>query len=156
MMLCCCVFGLIVCFEDKVVKIEQVVKVSIDKNFFLSCYILLVGEFILIINVMIFDGIGNKIDKGMVYFVDGKIVEIGEMLLVLDGVCIIDGQGKWVMLGIIDVYSYFGVYLNFFMYFYFDGNEIVKFVIVNVWVEYLVWLQDFGFGWVFVGGVMLL
>ena len=153
MMLCCCAFWLTACSEDKAAKTEQAAKVSIDKNPFPSRYTPLAGEPTLITNVTILDGIGNKIDKGMVYFADGKIVEIGETLSVPDGVRTIDGQGKWVTPGIIDVHSHLGVYPNPSTHSHSDGNEIVKPVTANVWAEHSVWPQDPGFGRALAGGV---
>lgn len=110
-------------------------KVIINENLYLSMYMFIVGKLMLIINVIIFDGIGNKIDKGVVLFFDGKIVGLsimlfGELLFVFDNVVVIDGEGKWVMFGIIDNYSYLGVYFFFLIKFYFDGNEMISFVIV--------------------------
>lgn len=71
--------------------------------------------------------------------VDGKVVEVVEDIFVFDGVIVIDVSGKWVMLGIIDNYFYFGVYLSLSVSVYGDGNEISVVVIVEVWVEYGIW-----------------
>ena len=65
---CCCALLLSACAEDKADKAEQSPKVTIDKNPFPSKYTPLPGAPTVITGVTILDGIGNKIDNGMVYF----------------------------------------------------------------------------------------
>ena len=153
---CCCALLLSACAEDKADKAEQSPKVTIDKNPFPSQYTPLPGAPTVITGVTILDGIGNKIDKGMVYFTNGKIAAIGEALDVPAEATVIDGSGKWVTPGIIDVHSHLGVYPNPSTHSHSDGNEIVKPVTANVWAEHSVWPQDPGFGRALAGGVTAL
>ncbi|PRO72885.1 amidohydrolase [Alteromonas alba] len=153
---CCCALLLSACAEDKADKAEQSPKVTIDKNPFPSQYTPIPGAPTVITGVTILDGIGNKIDNGMVYFTDGKIAAIGENLDVPAEATVIDGTGKWVTPGIIDVHSHLGVYPNPSTHSHSDGNEIVKPVTANVWAEHSVWPQDPGFGRALAGGVTAL
>lgn len=156
MLLCCCALWLTACSEDKDANTEQAAKVSIDSNPFPSRYTPVAGAPTLITNVTVLDGVGNKIDNGMVYFADGKIVAVGENLSVPDNVQTIDGTGKWVTPGIIDVHSHLGVYPNPSTHSHSDGNEVVKPVTANVWAEHSVWPQDPGFGRALAGGITAL
>lgn len=153
---CCCALLLSACAEEKAEQAEQAPKVSIDKNPFPSRYTPLPGEPTVITGVTILDGIGNKIDNGMIYFTDGKIAAIGETLDIPAGATVIDGSGKWVTPGIIDVHSHLGVYPNPSTHSHSDGNEMVKPVTANVWAEHSVWPQDPGFGRALAGGVTAL
>ena len=153
---CCCALLLSACAEDKADKAEQSPKVTIDENPFPSQYTPLPGAPTVITGVTILDGIGNKIDNGMVYFTDGKIAAIGENLDVPAEATVIDGTGKWVTPGIIDVHSHLGVYPNPSTHSHSDGNEMVKPVTANVWAEHSVWPQDPGFGRALAGGVTAL
>jgi imidazolonepropionase-like amidohydrolase len=153
---CCCALLLSACAEDKADKAEQSPKVTIDKNPFPSQYTPIPGAPTVITGVTILDGIGNKIDNGMVYFTDGKIAAIGENLDVPAEATVIDGTGKWVTPGIIDVHSHLGVYPNPSTHSHSDGNEMVKPVTANVWAEHSVWPQDPGFGRALAGGVTAL
>ena len=129
---------------------------TIDENPFPSQYTPLPGAPTVITGVTILDGIGNKIDNGMVYFADGKIAAVGESLDIPAGATVIDGTGKWVTPGIIDVHSHLGVYPNPSTHSHSDGNEMVKPVTANVWAEHSVWPQDPGFGRALAGGVTAL
>lgn len=153
---CCCALLLSGCGQEKAPETEQDAKVSINNNPYPSQYTPLDGEPTLITGVTILDGVGNKIEQGMVYFADGKIVAVGESIDVPDGVTTIDGTGKWVTPGIIDVHSHLGVYPNPSTHSHSDGNEAVKPVTAGVWAEHSVWPQDPGFGRALAGGVTAL
>ena len=153
---CCCALLLSACAEDKADKAEQSPKVTIDKNPFPSQYTPLPGAPPVITGVTILDGIGNKIDNGMVYFTNGKIAAIGENLDIPAEATVVDGTGKWVTPGIIDVHSHLGVYPSPSTHSHSDGNEAIKPVTANVWAEHSVWPQDPGFGRALAGGVTAL
>ena len=153
---CCCALLLSACAEDKADKAEQSPKVTIDKNPFPSQYTPLPGAPTVITGVTILDGIGNKIDNGMVYFTNGKIAAIGENLDIPAEATVVDGTGKWVTPGIIDVHSHLGVYPSPSTHSHSDGNEAIKPVTANVWAEHSVWPQDPGFGRALAGGVTAL
>lgn len=135
---------------------EQAEKVSIDSNPFPSTYTPIEGQPTVITNVTVIDGIGNKIDNGMVYFADGKIQAVGKDVDYPDGATVIDGQGKWVTPGIIDNHSHLGVYPSPGIGSLSDGNEMTKPVTPGVWAEHSVWPQDAGFARALAGGVTTL
>ncbi|MDC8831756.1 amidohydrolase [Alteromonas gilva] len=155
-LVCCCAVLLSACGDDNAAQKEQAAKVTIDKNPFPSQYQPLESRPVAITGVTILDGVGNKIENGTVYFADGKIVAVGSDVDVPADVETIDGTGKWVTPGIIDVHSHLGVYPNPSTKSHSDGNEMVKPVTANVWAEHSVWPQDPGFGRALAGGVTAL
>ncbi|WP_156351520.1 amidohydrolase [Sphingomonas sp. Leaf25] len=103
------------------------------------------GQPTLVTNVTILDGEGGRINGGSVLFRDGKIVEVGQTITPAAGVTVIDGQGKWVTPGIIDVHSHLGDYPSPGVDAHSDGNEMTGPVTAEVWAEHSVWPQDPGF-----------
>ena len=99
----------------------------------------------LVTNVTIFDGEGGRIDNGSVLFADGEIVELGQNVAAPDGATVIDGAGKWVTPGIIEVHSHLGNYPSPSVEAHSDGNEVTGPVHPDVWAEHGVWPQDPGF-----------
>ncbi len=65
----------------------------------------------------------------------------------------VDGTGKWVTPGIIDVHSHLGVYPSPGASAHSDGNEMTQPVTADVWAEHSVWPQDPGFLTALAGGV---
>lgn len=102
------------------------------------------GRPTLITNVTVLDGEGARIDRGQVLFRDGRIVAVGQSLNA-DGADVIDGQGKWVTPGIIDVHSHLGDYPSPGVDAHSDGNEATNPITAEVWAEHSVWPQDPGF-----------
>ncbi|MDE0879073.1 MAG: amidohydrolase [Sphingomonas bacterium] len=100
----------------------------------------------LVTNVTIFDGEGARIDRGQVLFADGKIVAIGQSVDVPAGVTTIDGTGKYLTPGIVDIHSHLGDYPSPSVRALSDGNEATGPVTADVWAEHSVWPQDPGFG----------
>ena len=117
-----------------------------DHDPYPSTYRAYPGRATLVTNVTIYDGEGGRIDRGSVLFRDGKIVEVGQSIAPADGVTVIDGQGKWVTPGIIDVHSHLGDYPSPGVEAHSDGNEMTGPVTADVWAEHSVWPQDPGFG----------
>ena len=99
----------------------------------------------LVRNVTIFDGEGGRIENGMALFADGKIVEIGQTIEVPANATVIDGAGKYLTPGIIDVHSHLGDYPSPQIQALSDGNEATDPVTAEVWAEHSVWPQDPGF-----------
>ena len=102
----------------------------------------------LVRNVTIYDGEGGRIEHGSVLFVDGKIKSLGGAMADSDlpaGTTIIDGTGKWVTPGIIDIHSHLGDYPSPAVQAHSDGNEATSPVRPEVWAEHSVWPQDPGF-----------
>jgi imidazolonepropionase-like amidohydrolase len=111
---------------------------------FPSTYRAYPGRPTLITNVTVLDGEGGRVDNGQVLFRDGKIVAVGQNLDA-GGADVIDGQGKWVTPGIIDIHSHLGDYPSPSVDALSDGNEATAPVTAEVWAEHSVWPQDPGF-----------
>ncbi|WP_422921357.1 amidohydrolase [Sphingomonas donggukensis] len=99
----------------------------------------------LVRNVTIFDGEGGRIDGGSALFADGKIVAIGQSVDAPAGATVIDGAGKVLTPGIIDIHSHLGDYPSPGVQANSDGNEATGPVTADVWAEHSVWPQDPGF-----------
>ena len=100
----------------------------------------------LVRNVTVFDGEGNRIDNGAALFADGKVVAVGQTLDAPAGATVIDGQGKYLTPGIVDIHSHLGDYPSPGVQAHSDGNEATAPVTADVWAEHSVWPQDPGFG----------
>ena len=118
---------------------------SYSRNPYPSTYHPYPGVPTLVTNVTIYDGEGGRIDNGSVLFADGKIVELGQSLTAPDGATVIDGAGKWVTPGVIDIHSHLGDYPSPGVEANSDGNEVTGPVHPDVWAEHSVWPQDPGF-----------
>lgn len=99
----------------------------------------------LVTHVTIFDGEGGRIEDGSVLFADGKIVQLGQNIAAPAGATIIDGTGKTLTPGIIDIHSHLGDYPSPGVNANSDGNEATGPVTADVWAEHSVWPQDPGF-----------
>jgi imidazolonepropionase-like amidohydrolase len=100
----------------------------------------------LVTNVTVYDGEGGRIERGSVLFADGKVVAVGQGLTAPAGATVIDGTGKWVTPGIVDIHSHLGDYPSPGVQALSDGNEATDPVTADVWAEHSVWPQDPGFG----------
>ncbi len=99
-----------------------------------------------ITNATIFDGEGGRIDGGTVVLADGKVQAVGPAGTAIPaGATTIDGTGKWVTPGVIDVHSHLGDYPSPAVEAHSDGNEATDPVTPGVWAEHSVWPQDPGF-----------
>jgi imidazolonepropionase-like amidohydrolase len=87
---------------------------------------------------------------------DGRIVGVGPHLDAPAGARIVDGHGRWLTPGIIDVHSHLGVYPSPAVSGNSDGNEMTSPVTANVWAEHSVWPVDPGFDTALAGGVTTL
>ena len=99
----------------------------------------------LVTNVTIFDGEGGRIDNGQALFADGKVVAVGQTVEAPAGATTIDGTGKVLTPGIIDIHSHLGDYPSPGVEANSDGNEATGPVTAEVWAEHSVWPQDPGF-----------
>lgn len=103
------------------------------------------GAATLVTNVTVLDGEGGRIEGGSVLFRDGKIVAVGQNLARDADVTVIDGQGKYLTPGVIDIHSHLGDYPSPGVPAHSDGNEATSPVTADVWAEHSVWPQDPGF-----------
>ncbi|WP_326523509.1 amidohydrolase [Sphingomonas sp.] len=99
----------------------------------------------LVRNVTVYDGEGGRIENGQVLFAGGKIVAVGQSVETPAGATVIDGTGKWVTPGVIDIHSHLGDYPSPSVSAHSDGNEATSPVTADVWAEHSVWPQDPGF-----------
>ena len=107
----------------------------------------------LIRNATVLTGTGTRLDEADVLIADGRISAVGPGLQALAGTREVDGHGKWITPGIIDVHSHLGVYPSPGVQAHSDGNEATGPVTANVWAEHAVWPQDPGFAAALEGGV---
>ncbi len=110
----------------------------------------------LIRGATVFDGAGVELANADVLMRDGRIVGVGPGLEAGEGVTVIDGRGRFVTPGIIDVHSHVGVYPSPGIDATSDGNEATQPNTAEVWAEHSVWPQDPGFGRAVAGGITTL
>jgi len=96
----------------------------------------------LIRNATIMTAAGPAIQNGSVLLRDGKIAAVGASVTAPADALVIDGTGKYVTPGIIDVHSHIGDYPAPGVDANSDGNEATNPVTANVWAEHSVWPQD--------------
>lgn len=99
----------------------------------------------LVTNVTVYDGEGGRVDGGQVLIADGKVRAVGKTVAAPAGATTIDGTGKWVTPGVIDIHSHLGDYPSPGVQANSDGNEATSPVTADVWAEHSVWPQDPGF-----------
>ncbi len=103
-------------------------------------------------NVTIYDGKGGRIEPGAVRFENGKLAAIGQSVDEA-GATVIEGAGKWVTPGVIDIHSHLGDYPSPGVAAHSDGNEITGPVRPEVWAIHSVWPNDPGFSRALAAGV---
>ena len=107
----------------------------------------------LITNVTAFDGNGQQLNKVSILMQDGDIKAIGKNIATDTDTVVIDGKGKWLTPGIIDVHSHMGVYASIATHSHSDGNEVTGPNTAGVWAEHGVWPQDPSFTRALAGGI---
>jgi imidazolonepropionase-like amidohydrolase len=119
---------------------------TFPKDPYPSTYHAYPGRPTLVRNVTVYDGEGARFENASVLFRDGKIekIEPGKVDPP-EGYMVIDGTGKWVTPGIIDIHSHLGDYPTPAVEAHSDGNEATGPVRSEVWAEHSVWPQDPGF-----------
>jgi len=127
--------------------------VHVDADPYPSTYQRYPGVETVIRHATVFDGDGNRINNGTVIFGDGVIKEVGGPDLASPaGAREIDGTGKYVTPGVIDVHSHLGDYPSPGTASLSDGNEVTGPVKPEVWAEHSVWPQDPGFSRALING----
>ena len=120
--------------------------VLINEDPYPSTYQRYPGAVTVIRGATIFDGEGAQIDNGTVVLADGVVQAVGgPETPVPAGAFEVDGRGKWVTPGIIDVHSHLGDYPSPGTDSHSDGNEATAPARADVWAEHSVWPQDPGF-----------
>ena len=128
--------------EDK----PKAAPIFVNEDPYPSTYVRYPGVLTVIRHATVFDGDGRRYDNGTVIFADGAIQAVGGPELASPaGALEIDGTGKWVTPGIIDIHSHLGDYPSPQVDALSDGNEATSPVRPEVWAEHSVWPQDPGF-----------
>ncbi|MDL2341159.1 MAG: amidohydrolase, partial [Pseudomonadota bacterium] len=127
--------------------------VHINENPYPSTYVRYPGALTVIRHATVFDGDGQRINNGTVVFGDGVVEAIGGADLAYPaGAVEIDGTGKYVTPGIIDIHSHLGDYPSPGVESLSDGNEATSPARPEVWAEHSVWPQDPGFSRALING----
>ncbi len=99
-----------------------------------------------LVGATVYDGAGGRIENAIVLFADGEIVGLGGAELAIPaGYTRVDGSGKFVTPGVIDIHSHLGDYPTPSVDAHSDGNEATSPTTPEVWAEHSVWPQDPGF-----------
>ncbi|NKC00437.1 MAG: amidohydrolase family protein [Pseudomonadales bacterium] len=106
-------------------------------------------------DVHLYTGTGAANGNTQVLIVDGKIQEIGTNIQA-PNVEVIEGGGRWLTPGIIDVHSHMGDYPAPAIASTRDGNEATSPNTARVWAEHSVWPQDPQFALALAGGITTL
>lgn len=141
--------------EPKQEEEKEKVKVVVEypEPVYVSTYQPLPSEEYVIINATVLTGTGEQLDNAAVWVKSGKIQAVGAELDFDQSLATVDGKGKWVTPGLIDVHSHLGVYPSPSHEANADGNEMTAPVTAQVWAEHAVWTQDPGFNLARAGGV---
>ena len=108
-------------------------------------------------NATVLTGDGRRLNGAQVVLAGGKIVSVGPSAAGLPANAVrIDGTGKWVTPGLIDVHSHLGDYPAPAVQSTADGNEATSPNTAHVWAEHAVWPQDPQFPLALAGGVTTL
>jgi imidazolonepropionase-like amidohydrolase len=127
--------------------------VAINQDPYPSTYVRYPGAPTVIRHATVFDGDGRQINDGTVVFADGVVQAVGGPELASPaGAVEIDGSGKFVTPGIIDIHSHLGDYPSPGVPSLSDGNEATSPARPEVWAEHSVWPQDPGFSRALING----
>jgi len=120
--------------------------IPINEDPYPSTYVRYPGVPTVIRNATLFDGEGGRFNGGTVILADGVVQAVGGAELTAPvGAVEIDGTGKYVTPGIIDVHSHLGDYPSPGTESHSDGNEATSPARPEVWAEHSVWPHDPGF-----------
>ncbi len=121
-----------------------------------STYAPIASAPVLIRGATVLTGTGERLENTDVLLAEGRIQAVGAGLDAPEGASVVDGAGKWVTPGLIDVHSHLGVYPSPGVRAHSDGNEMTSPNTAAVWAEHSVWPQDPGFAAALAGGVTAL
>ena len=124
-----------------------------NKDPYPSTYVAPASGTLLIKGARVLVGDGTELSSADVVVMDGIIKAVGEGLQVPEGASVIDGSGKWLTPGLIDVHSHMGNYPAPETANHADGNEMTNPVTAEVWTEHSVWPEDPQFEKALAGGV---
>ena len=128
--------------------------VEINPDPFPSTYAPYPSRLTAITGATILTGDGARIENGVVLMEGGRIKAVGGAdLAAPEGAARINGTGRFVTPGIIDIHSHLGDYPAPSTASTSDGNEATAANTAGVWAEHSVWPQDAGFTRALAGGV---
>ena len=127
--------------------------VAAEPASFASTYAPVASPPVLIRGATVLTGDGQRLEATDLLLREGRIVGLGAGLEAPGDALIVDGAGKWLTPGLIDVHSHLGVYASPGTEAHSDGNEVTSPVTAQVWAEHGVWPQDPGFAAALAGGV---
>ena len=115
--------------------------IRINANPFPSTYARYPAAATVIRGATVYDGEGGRIEQGVVLLRDGLVAAVGanNAVAVPADAVVIDGTGKYVTPGIIDVHSHLGNYPSPGVQPHQDGNEATDPARPDVWAEHSVW-----------------
>ena len=126
---------------------------SVNRPQYASTYQRHANPPVVIRNATIMTAAGQEIPHGSILLRDGKIVAVGPAVTAPPDAIKVDGTGKYVTPGIIDVHSHLGVYAAPATDAESDGNELTGPVTAEVWAEHSFWPQDPQIALAIAGGV---
>ena len=125
---------------------KKAAPIPVNEDPFPSTYQRYPGAPTVIRGATIYDGEGGHIDNGTIVLADGVVQAVGgPETPVPAGAFEVDGRGKYVTPGIIDVHSHLGDYPSPGTESHSDGNEATAPARPDVWAEHSVWPHDPGF-----------
>jgi imidazolonepropionase-like amidohydrolase len=109
-----------------------------------------------VVNANLLTAAGPVISGGAISVRDGKIIEVGAKVATASDAQVIDGKGRFLTPGIIDVHSHLGVMSAPLIPAHMDINETLKPNEAGSWAEHSVWPQDPQFAHDLMSGVTTL
>ncbi len=133
--------------DEEVAEAPALAAIKADDPVYPSTYKPYPGVATAIRGATVYDGRGKTIENGVVFMSGGKITAVGgpDTPIPAD-ITVLDGKGKFVTPGIIDIHSHLGDYPSPQVDAHSDGNEATSPTTPEVWAEHSVWPQDPGFG----------
>jgi imidazolonepropionase-like amidohydrolase len=110
----------------------------------------------LLINAIVLDGAGHRLDHGEILVRNGKVAQVGTALVRPSGIRLVDAGGRWVTPGIIDVHTHNGTYVVPLTDIDKDSSDVSELNnpdVADTWIETAVNVQDTGFSRALEGGV---
>ena len=148
--------GLFACQTSPVTETKAKPGMVEKKAAFPSTYTAIPQDAVLIENVTLLSGTGEQLEETGILLKDGLIAAIGSNIDSPAGTKVIDGSGKWVTPGLIDVHSHLGVYPVPEHEAAQDGNEATSPNTAQVWAEHSIYTQDPQFTLALAGGITAL
>lgn len=149
----CAVIILSGCGKSKAPDTDRETRGFSRPDAFPSTYSVTQSRPVLIRGATLLTGTGEQLENTDLLLDEGRIAALGSGLQAPEGALLVDGRGKWVTPGLIDVHSHLGNYPAPAIESSQDGNEMTSPNTAQVWTEHSVWPQDPQFALALAGGV---